>query len=105
MIHKLSSKHKLSSFAQFYSIKDPLSSPDYLLTIPIHPNPVGLDGTAMGNSFKNQIFPIKLFSLTQRMIGTVRLNIAHNLSTLHDHVSINIHSSSSSDPANISSQS
>ncbi len=81
-------------------MKNSLSSPNYWLTIPTQPDPLGLGGTTMGNSLNEQILPIQLFGLRQRMIGTVRMNISYHLITLHDHIGIGTHSSSS-DPANI----
>ena len=97
-------QHKTLPFCSIYSIKDPLSSPDYWLTIPTQPDPPGLGGTTMRDSLKQQILPIKFLSLTQRMIGAVRLNIAYHFVALHYHIGIGTHSSSS-DPANIVSHS
>jgi hypothetical protein len=82
-----------------------VKGPMFWLTIPTQPKSVGLGRTNFRDSLNEQIIPVKSLSLTQSMIGTVRLNIPNNLATLHYHVGIGTHSSSSCVPANIVSHS
>ena len=99
-------QHNSLPFCPIYSIKDPLSSPDYWLTIPTQPDPLGLGRTNIGDSLNEQILPIQLFGHSQGMIGAICFHIAHNPITLHHHIGIGIHSSSSSCvPANMVSHS
>jgi len=80
-----------------------VKGPMFWLTIPTQPKSVGLGGTNFRDSLNEQIISIKFLSLTQSMVGTVRLNIPNNLAALHYHVGIGTHSSSTS-AGNILSQ-
>ena len=80
-----------------------IKGPMFWLTIPTQPKSVGLGRTNFRDSLNEQIIPVKSLSLTQRMVGAVRLHISYNFVTLHYHVGIGTHSSSTS-AGNILSQ-